>query len=62
MFKVIADDIYFKNVRIASFNTKMMPSLRDEIEQILKNNFYTEDEISEIKIQAISDSEEASTK
>jgi hypothetical protein len=39
-----------------------MPSLRDEIEQILKNNFYTEDEISEIKIQAISDSEEASTK
>lgn len=49
MFKIVGDDIYFKSVFVAKLNKNLIPSFRDEVESALKNDFYTEDEINEIK-------------
>jgi len=48
MFRVIDNDIYFKNVKVATFN-KLVPSFRDEVESALKHHFYSEAEIENIK-------------
>lgn len=47
-FKIIDNDIYFKNVKVATFN-KLVASFRDEVERALKHNFYSEAEIENIK-------------
>lgn len=54
MFKVVGDDIYFKNVKVATFN-KLIPSFRDEVEEVIKNNFFTESEMDKIKNDAVLD-------
>lgn len=51
MFQIIGNDIYYKNVKIATFN-KLVPSFRDEVENALKNRFFSESEIEYIKDMA----------
>lgn len=52
MLKLVGDDIYYKNVFVARLNSQLIPSFKDEVIDIIKNNFYTEDEIEEMKRQA----------
>lgn len=49
MFKIIADDIYYKDVKIATLNRQLIPSFRDEVEEVILNDFYSETEIDEIR-------------
>lgn len=49
MFKIIADDIYYKDVKIATLNRQLVPSFRDEVEEVILNDFYSENEIDEIR-------------
>lgn len=53
MFKIIADDIYYKDVKIATLNRQLIPSFRDEVEEVILNDFYSENEIDEIRNAAI---------
>lgn len=53
MFKIIGDNIYFKNVCIATFN-KLTPSFREIVEDALNNDFYSKEEIAQIGANAIS--------
>lgn len=55
MFKIISDDIYYKDVKIATINSKLIASFRGEVEQVILNNFYSENEIEEIRKNAIED-------
>lgn len=52
MLKLIGDDIYYKSVFIAKLNPQLVPSFKDEVIDAIKNNFYTDDEIEEMKRQA----------
>lgn len=49
MFKIVGDDLYFKGVKFATMNIRLVPSFRDEVENAIKNNFYSDAEIKEIK-------------
>lgn len=57
MFKIIADDLYYKDVKIATLNKQLVPSFRDDVERVILNDFYSEDEIEEIKKNAKSEPE-----
>lgn len=52
MLKLVGDDIYYKSVFIAKLNPQLVPSFKDEVIDAIKNNFYTDDEIEEMKRQA----------
>jgi len=52
MIKIIGDDLYFKNVKFATLNSKLIPSFKDEVKEMIVNNFFTDDEIEEMKRQA----------
>lgn len=57
MIKLVGDDLYYKNVFIASINSKLVPSFKDEVKEMIKNNFYTDDEIEEMKRNAKDETE-----
>lgn len=52
MLKLVGDDIYYKSVFIAKLNPQLIPSFKDEVIDAIKNNFYTDDEIEEMKRNA----------
>jgi len=48
MYEIIGDHIYYKKVKIATLN-RLVPSFLDEVKHSLENDFYSEDEIAELK-------------
>lgn len=57
MLKLVGDDIYYKSVFIAKLNQHLVPSFKDEVREMIKNNFYTDDEIEEMKRNAKDETE-----
>lgn len=54
MFQILGDDIYFHGVKIATFSKALIPSFRDQAESALHNDFYSEEDIEQIRDDAIS--------
>lgn len=48
LFKIVGDDIIYKNVKVATFN-RILPSFRDEVENVIKNNFYSSSELTAMR-------------